>query len=121
MNKNFKVITNNTNKLLLNMLKINDLLITEVPSNLIKIDVSLYNINMSIYYEDNGNKEKYYEELKVNKTKLEESIKRRNKLLSNENYLKKAPSKIVEQERNNLSLEKEKLENIEKELSEYNG
>ena len=119
--KNFKVITNNTNKLLLNMLKINDLLITEVPSNLIKIDVSLYNINMSIYYEDNGNKEKYYEELKVNKTKLEESIKRRNKLLSNENYLKKAPSKIVEQERNNLSLEKEKLENIEKELSEYNG
>ena len=118
--KEFKVKTNNTNKLLLNMLKINDKIIDkDIDSS--KIDVNLYDISMSIYYDDNGNKEKYLEELNNNKKKLEASILRREKLLSNENYVSKAPSNIVEQEKLNLKLELEKLENINKELGDNNG
>ena len=118
--KEFKVKTNNTNKLLLNMLKINDKIIDkDIDSS--KIDVNLYDISMSIYYDDNGNKEKYLEELNNNKKKLEASILRRQKLLSNENYVSKAPSNIVEQEKLNLKLELEKLENINKELGDNNG
>ena len=118
--KEFKVKTNNTNKLLLNMLKINDKIIAkDIDSS--KIDVNLYDISMSIYYDDNGNKEKYLEELNNNKKKLEASILRRQKLLSNENYVSKAPSNIVEQEKLNLKLELEKLENINKELGDNNG
>lgn len=118
--KEFKVKTNNTNKLLLNMLKINDKIIDK-DINSSKIDVNLYDISMSIYYDDNGNKEKYLEELNNNKKKLEASILRREKLLSNENYVSKAPSNIVEQEKLNLKLELEKLENINKELGDNNG
>ena len=118
--KEFKVKTNNTNKLLLNMLKINDKIIDkDIDSS--KIDVNLYDISMSIYYDDNGNKEKYLEELNNNKKKLEASILRRQKLLSNENYVSKAPSNIVEQEKLNLKLELEKLENVNKELGDNNG
>ena len=64
--KEFKVKTNNTNKLLLNMLKINDKIIDE-ELNTSKIDVNLYEISMSIYYDDYGNKAKYLEELNNNK------------------------------------------------------
>ena len=42
--------------------------------------------------------------------KLEESISRREKLLSNENYVNKAPANIVELDRKKLAEEKEKLE-----------
>ena len=42
------------------------------------------------------------------------SIKRREKLLSNENYLNKAPAKIVEMERNALAKEREKYEELTK-------
>jgi len=44
--------------------------------------------------------------------KLELSIDRRKKLLSNENYINKAPANIVEQDRNKLKEEEEKLENL---------
>ena len=43
------------------------------------------------------------------------SIERREKLLSNENYVNKAPAKLVLDERKKLSEEKEKLEVLEKE------
>ena len=43
------------------------------------------------------------------KENLENSIARREKLLSNENYVAKAPEKIVNQERESLETEKEKL------------
>ena len=59
--------------------------------------------------------------LNKNKKKLEASVLRRQKLLSNENYVSKAPSNIVEQEKLNLKLELEKLENINKELGDNNG
>ncbi len=63
-------------------------------------------INITYYYEgtkeDESRKE---EEIK----KLEASIERREKLLSNENYVSKAPLNIVEADRKKLAEEKEKL------------
>ena len=41
---------------------------------------------------------------------LEASIKRREKLLANENYVNKAPKKIVDLDRIKLEEEKKKLE-----------
>ena len=43
---------------------------------------------------------------------LTESIKRRENLLSNENYVKKAPAKIVDIDRMKLEEEKKKLEEL---------
>ena len=65
------------------------------------------NIDITYYYE--GQKEdesKKEEEIK----KLEASIERREKLLSNENYVNKAPAAVVEMDRKKLQEEKEKLE-----------
>ena len=42
--------------------------------------------------------------------KLQQSIERRKKLLSNENYVNKAPTNIVELDRKKLAEEEEKLE-----------
>ena len=50
------------------------------------------------------------------KETLEASIKRRNNLLSNENYVKKAPSNIVEKERLDLQKETDMLNNVLKEI-----
>ena len=43
---------------------------------------------------------------------LKASIKRRENLLANENYVKKAPANIVEMDRNKLIEEKKKLEEL---------
>ena len=43
---------------------------------------------------------------------LTESINRREKLLANENYVNKAPAKIVELDRQKLIEEKKKLEEL---------
>ena len=45
---------------------------------------------------------------------LKASIARREKLLSNENYVKKAPEKIVSLDRKKLEEEKKKLEELTK-------
>lgn len=45
---------------------------------------------------------------------LKASIERREKLLSNENYVNKAPTKIVEMDRQKLVEEKKKLEELTK-------
>ena len=45
---------------------------------------------------------------------LQESIQRREKLLSNENYINKAPKQIVESEKKKLEEEKEKLQILQK-------
>ena len=55
---------------------------------------------------------------KINKASqikvLESSIARREKLLSNENYVNKAPANIVENDRKKLEEEKKKLEELKK-------
>ena len=45
---------------------------------------------------------------------LEASIARRKNLLSNENYLNKAPKELVEKEKNTLKAEEEKLAKLKK-------
>ena len=77
-----------------------------------ELDEIVIDKNVSILYDGFDNKEKELENLLKEKERLENSISRREKLLSNENYVAKAPANIVEQERNNLKLEKENLEAI---------
>ncbi len=65
----------------------------------------------------------YYEEEQVDTVLLEEEIKkleasitRRKNLLSNENYVNKAPANIVEQDRKKLEEEEQKLENLKQQM-----
>ena len=65
----------------------------------------------------------YYEEEKIDTALLEEEIKkleasiaRRKNLLSNENYVNKAPANIVEQDRKKLEEEEQKLENLKQQI-----
>ncbi len=65
------------------------------------------NIDITYYYEGSSeDTAKKMEEIK----KLEDSIARREKLLSNENYVTKAPANIVELDRQKLAEEKKKLQ-----------
>ena len=48
--------------------------------------------------------------------KLEVSIQKRENLLNNENYVNKAPSHVVEQDRIKLKEEQEKLNNLKEQL-----
>jgi valyl-tRNA synthetase len=75
--------------------------------------------NTLIYYykEDIEDKNKLVLELTKEKEKLESSISRREKLLSNEGYIKNAPATLVEEEKTKLANEKIKLEEIIKKLN----
>ena len=61
------------------------------------------------YYESNKDSDNSDE---INK--LKESIERREKLLSNENYVNKAPKNIVDLDKQKLEEEKKKLEELMK-------
>ncbi len=76
------------------------------------------NDTVSLYYDGSANKEEERLKLEENKTSLEQSIARREKLLANENYVSKAPSHIVEQERTNLEKEKAELQLIIEKMKE---
>lgn len=108
MTKELKVLFENNDELVINMLKLQDNLIDK------ELDIKSYkvlsnNIKATIYFEKQETEED--KELKENQIKqLQESIARREKLLSNENYVNKAPSNIVEIDRQKLKEEKEKLE-----------
>ena len=79
---------------------------------LIKLD----NLSLKLIYDNSRNKEELLNSLKKEQENLLNSIARREKLLSNENYLKKAPSNIVEAEKLSLKKEKEQLEVINQRL-----
>ena len=71
------------------------------------------NINITFYQTGKEiNKEMLITEIE----KLKQSIEKRTKLLSNENYIKKAPQNIVELDRQKLKEEQEKLQNLEEQL-----
>ena len=76
------------------------------------------NDTVSLYYDGSANKEEERLKLEENQASLEQSITRREKLLANENYVSKAPSHIVEQERTNLEKEKAELQLIIEKLKE---
>lgn len=68
-------------------------------------------INITYFFEEEvENQNQKLEEIK----RLEQSIERRKKLLANENYVKKAPTNIVELDRKKLIEEEEKLELLKK-------
>ena len=93
-----------------NMLKLEDNFTSVKPDgDLTSISI---NNNLTLYYDGSSNKEAELEALTKEKTRLESSIARREKLLSNENYVSKAPKNIVDNERKSLEKEKEELELI---------
>ena len=110
--KDMKVMfdTEDDNNLIVKMLKIGDNIVKE------QLGIKAYkvfskHIKATIFFEKvETEADKIVKEAQV-KT-LTSSIARREKLLSNENYLKKAPKNIVEQEKNSLKHEKEKLKEL---------
>ena len=63
-------------------------------------------------FDSKVNKEKEMENLLKEKERLESSIARREKLLSNENYVSKAPENIVSKEREDLQKEQNELKQL---------
>jgi len=113
--KEFEIITDVNNELLFNLLKLNDKKVDNSKYN-DSVRVSLYNYDISIYFDNSNNLEAEIESLSKEKETLLASISRREKLLSNENYVSKAPEMIVNKEKESLIKEKERLDFIEKEL-----
>ena len=113
--KDFEVEADSLDDLAVKMLKLNDKIVSVSNKNT-KILVSINDITVYICYDNNIDKEEVLKELTKKKETLEASIKRRNNLLSNENYVKKAPSNIVEKERLDLQKETDMLNNVLKEI-----
>ena len=96
-------------------LKINEeLIIKNKIDNLKEFNYTSKYINISYYQET---KEIDLEQIKLEITKLEQSIERRKKLLSNENYINKAPENIVKLDKEKLLEEQEKLKIIKQQLN----
>ena len=94
-------------KIFASQLKITDKNLTsDDPDNMVSCNYKSSNINITYFFEQDQVDTKVLEE---EANKLKSSIERREKLLSNENYVNKAPANIVEMDRKKLSEEKEKL------------
>ena len=110
ISKDAKVMFNTKGNydLIIKMLKLNDNVIDN------KLDIKSYDvigagISATIYFEKQETEEE--KQLKESQIKsLQESIARREKLLSNENYVNKAPKNIVDMDKQKLEEEKKKLE-----------
>ena len=86
-----------------------DNLTSDDPDNMVSCNYKSQKITITYFFEEAHVDEKAIEE-EINK--LKSSIERREKLLSNENYVNKAPANIVELDRKKLAEEKEKLEKL---------
>lgn len=104
-----KILLENKN-ILSKMLK-NDQINIEIDENLSKIETTFLNDIVTIYYDGSLSTEEI-NNLKKEKERLINSIERRKKLLSNENYINKAPSNIVNKEKDDLSKEEQDLKLI---------
>lgn len=110
--KDMKVMFDNNEDitLIVNMLKINDTLIKE-PLTIKAYKVLSNNYKATIFFEKIETPEdKNIKEKQINT--LKESIARREKLLSNINYVSKAPENIVNADRKKLAEEKKILEEL---------
>ena len=110
----YKVITKINNKedekIIINLLKLSDKITNEESDNITVVE---YNgLEIDIIYDNSKNVEEEIEKLLKEKENLENSIARREKLLSNVNYVNKAPANIVEKEREDLAKEKELLQSV---------
>jgi len=102
--------TKDDNDLIVKMLKLSDKVVTK-PLGKKAYNVFSNHIKATIYYEKQETEEDKL--VKENQIKeLEQSIARREKLLSNENYVNKAPKNIVELDRTKLAEEKKKLSEL---------
>ena len=111
ISKDFKVNINFTDEIIIKILKLDNNIINE-KLNINSYQVSSENLKATIYFEKIVTDEEI--ELKnKNIENLKQSIERRKKLLSNENYVKKAPANLVEQEKNKLIEEEQKLKELE--------
>ncbi|MDD4781703.1 MAG: valine--tRNA ligase [Tissierellia bacterium] len=106
-----EIILNNIN-LIKKMLKQENIVSEFEGNDLTNIQISFEDDIVNIYYDGNVNLEKELERLKQEQEKLINSIARREKLLSNENYVSKAPLDIVETEKKSLEKEKQELKVI---------
>ena len=78
----------------------------------IEVISSNKNYRIKYMFDTSIDKEKELESLQKEKENLENSIARRKKLLSNENYVSKAPENIVNKEREDLLKEENELKLI---------
>ena len=107
--KEMKVMfdTEDDNDLIIKMLKLNDNLVKE-PLGIKAYKVFSNRVKATIFFEKvETEADKLAKEAQIKV--LTESISRREKLLSNDNYVNKAPAKIVELDRQKLAEEKQKL------------
>ena len=72
--------------------------------------------NVTVFVIDNTNKDELVENLKKMKANLEMEIKRSEGMLSNKNFLAKAPKQKVDSEKEKYEKYKNQLEEIEKKL-----
>lgn len=104
------------NEVLINNKEIIDKMTKNVNINNYKnLDTIKFNFKgeiVTLYYDNSSNETAEIERLYKEKERLENSILRREKLLSNENYVNKAPKEIVETERKTLEKERQELEII---------
>lgn len=112
------ILVHNNNKLVVDnidlitrMTKCENVYSTCENDNLSKIDINFMNETLSIYYDGTMSEEEI-ENLLKEKEKLANSIERRKKLLSNENYVSKAPANIVESDKIALAKEENELKLI---------
>ena len=104
--------TEDDNNLIVKMLKLDNNLVKE-PLGIKAYKVFSNKIKATIFFEKiETEAEKIAKEAQIKL--LTESISRREKLLSNENYVNKAPVKIVEMDRQKLEEEKKKLAELQK-------
>ena len=108
--KDAHVLINTDDEIIIKMLKLQDVRIN-TKENIKEYKVSYNNIEASIFYEkETTEEEKKLKEKQI--SDLKSSIERREKLLSNENYVSKAPANIVEMDKQKLEEEKKKLEEL---------
>lgn len=108
--KDIKVKVNFNNKLINNMLKLEDNIVND-SLNITEYKVKFNDLEASIYYE----KEITKEDLLIQEKQIEAlkaSIEKREKLLSNVGFTSKAPEKLVNEEREKLESEKKLLSTL---------
>ena len=105
--------------IIINMLKLKDKIVPSVTDKDNFVNIKLKNISINIIYDNSKDILELLANLEKEKTNIIASITRREKLLANENYVNKAPSNVVESERNNLAKEKEKLLDLEEKIKKY--
>ena len=113
---NVKIDNEEVKQLAINLLKLTDKINNDVSGNIEKIKVG--DIEIDITYDNSKNLELERDLLIKEKSSLEKSIARREMLLSNENYLSKAPENIVANEKEALAKEKMRLNIIKNKIGE---